>query len=380
MKRILILGGGIGGTLVANLIARKLKKEEAEITLISASQRHIYQPVWLYIPFSMDDIRSASKPLRKLLNKRIKLVLGNIKQLDAEVKKVTLDDGQQIDYDFLVVATGSHPSPEDVPGFKEGAHYFYTEDSASRLRVALEEFRGGKIVVGVGGIPHKCPVAPLEFTFLVEHFLNKRNLRNKTEITYTYPLNRVFTVESAAGYAQTLLEQRNVQIETFFNLEEVDPENKVIRSMEGTELPYDLLVMIPPHRGAKYLQGNPIADEQGWVKTNRNTLEVKGFDNIWAMGDTTDIPISKAGSVTHFEAPVVAERLVAALRKTTPNKKHAEYGGKVLCFIETGYGTATKLEFDYQHPPKTPKPNRIIRLEKILFNKAYFFLVPTGRI
>jgi sulfide:quinone oxidoreductase len=378
MKRILVVGGGTGGTLVANLLAKKLHKSAAEIVLLSASTRHLYQPGWLYVPFGRQDPRALSKPLKGLLNRRVKLVHGEVSALDTETQQVVVTNGDTLSYDYLIIATGSQITPDDIPGFSAGAHHFFTEDAAFRLHTALEEFTGGRIVVGVGGIPHKCPVAPVEFTFLLDEYLTHRGLRDQTEIVYTYPINRVFTIETVAEVVRPLLEQRKVTIETFFNLDEVVPEQRLVRSMEGTELEYDLLVMTPPHRGATFLQGHPIADAQGWVKTDRATLQVKDQPHIWAIGDTTDLPISKAGSTAHFEAPVVAEQIAALIHGTAPDPKHSEYGGHVICFLETGYGKASLLDFDYGRPPKVADPTAVVHYMKMAFNRTYWYLVPTG--
>lgn len=379
MKQILVLGGGTGGTLVANLLSKKLG-DEAEIMLVSASPRHLYQPGWLYVPFGWQDPRALSRSLRSLLRRGIRLEIARVTALDPAHNIVELEDGRKLGYDYLVVATGSRVTPEDVPGLAEGAHHFYTEEAAWRLHSALAEFTGGKIVVGVGGLPHKCPVAPLEFTFLLEEYLSRRGIRNKTEITYTYPIDRVFTIQSVADLAAPLLAERGVRVETFFNLESVDPQKKIAYSLEGTELPYDLLVMIPPHRGAKFLENSPIADMQGWVKTDRSTLQVPGFPNVYALGDTTDLPISKAGSTAHFEAPVIAERIAAAIQQREIDPRHAAYHGKVTCFLESGYDKASILAFDYDTPPNPPAPSWLYHYEKMAFNKAYWYLVPTGVI
>jgi sulfide:quinone oxidoreductase len=276
-------------------------------------------------------------------------------------------------------------APEDLSGLGEangngGWHHFYSAEAALQLRRALQHFEGGRIVITVGGIPYRCPPAPLEFTFLLDEWLTKHDLRSKTEIQYLFPLPRVFPIESVAEAVTPLLEERHIGYTVFFNAETVDTEKKIISSLEGEEIPYDLLVLVPPHRGVRVIEDSGLGDEQGWIPTDRSTLEVKGHQHVYALGDATDLPVSKSGSAAHFEAKVVAARILAAIRGEEPKPDEATYDGEVMCFLETGYNRATQLVFNYEHPPKPPRPSLYYHMEKQLFNRAYWHIVPQGLV
>jgi sulfide:quinone oxidoreductase len=374
--QLVILGGGVGGTLLANLLARKLKRAEAEITVIDATGCHLYQPGWLYVPFREEQPRDLAKPERGLLSRSVQLVTQSALRIDAAKKRVELQDGSTRAYDTLIVATGADLAPDAVPGFAEGAHHFYSERGAIALRDTLESFQGGKIVIGVADIPYKCPPAPLEFAFKLDEYLTKRGLREKTEILYLSPINRVFTIESVSEFVTPMLEERGIAYATFFNTESIDPVAKRITSLEGEEVAYDLLVMVPPHRGAQVIRDSGLGDAQGWLETDRATLQSKAHPGIFGIGDATDIPVSKSGSAAHFEAKVLADRLVARVRDELTESPL--YDGHVLCFLETGYGQASQLVFDFEHPPKPPEPNRFYHYEKLLFNRVYWYIVPRG--
>lgn len=388
---IAIVGGGVGGTVLANLLARELDEDEARIVLIDQNGHHIYQPGWLYIPFNGQDPERLERSERSLLRHRIELHISRVERVDLEKRSLLLagPDGtgipQSLRYDYLVFASGAHIAPEEVPGLPEAlaannAHHFYTQEGAERLRQALHEFQGGRVAVAIGGIPYKCPPAPLEFTFLLEEYLRKRGLRERTKITYYSPLPRAFTIESVSELAASLLAERGIETRIFFNVTEIDPQKRLMRSLEGEEDSYDLLVVVPPHRGALIAEQSGLADAQGWLPTDHATLEVKGQKNIFALGDVTDLPVSKSGSAAHFEASVVAECIAAGVRMRTVNPREGCYDGRVMCFMETGYSQATRIEFDYEHPPVPPKPGWFYHMEKMVFNKAYWYLVPPARV
>ncbi len=385
MHRILILGGGVGGTLTANLLARKLRKRidrgEVEVAVVDATGAHVYQPGFMYIAMGGERAEKLEKRERALLDDRVRLFIGTVDRIDEEAQAVHIEGGAALPYDHLVLATGARILPEAIEHFESEAQHFYSAGAALKLRKALDAFEGGKIVVGIASMPYKCPPAPLEVAFLIEAELRERGLRDKAEMHYASPIGRAFTIESVSEMATPILEEKGIELHTFFNVESIDPERKVVQSLEGEELEYDLLILVPPHKGQQFLIDSGLAPAPGgWLPTDRFTLRVGGRPNVYALGDATDLPLSKAGSTAHFEAPVVVEAIAAAVEGRAPTGKHATYEGKVMCFFEVGDGKGTLLQFDYDHPPKPPKPNQIWHLGKIVFNKTYFHTVPKGRV
>jgi len=399
MQHVVVLGGGVGGTLTANLTARKLKsriaKGEAKVTVVDATGLHAYQPGYMYIAMGQERAEKLVRPERSLLDSNIELVVDRVDRVDTATQTVALASGTSLHYDQLVIATGSRIVPGELANFDQEAQHFYTADASAKLRAALDAFTGGKIVIGIAGIPYKCPPAPLEVAFLVESELRRRGLRDKTEMTFLSPINRAFTIETVSEMATPIFAEKGIHLELLAGVGEIDAERKVVITDAFEEHPYDLLICVPPHRGAQMLIDSGLAPKSGWLPTDRHTLQVKTvakpaagvadadiprYANVYALGDTTDLPLSKAGSTAHFEAPVIAERVASAILGRQPAGKDASYEGKVMCFFEVGDGKGTVLQFDYDHPPKPPKPNRIWHLGKIVFNKTYWHTVPKGRV
>lgn len=381
MKRILILGGGIGGILTANAIARQLRKGEAEVTLLSLSGRHLFQPGLLHLPFGKATSRTLGKPLRKLLHNDVNLFIGHVDQLDTDNQRVSLADGAAYHYDYLVLATGSIPEPDLVPGLREDGYHFHTVEAALRLHATLQHFRGGRIVVGATSFLSKCPQSPIEFAFLLDEYLTHAGLRVVTEIVYLSPLVSVYPDDEISQLVEPLLADRGILTEMPFTMTEVHPLTGIANSAENSELDYDLLVMVPPHCGAPFLRGHSIATEHGWVITDPASLQVKGHSNIWSLGDAANLPMVKIGSATHFQAPVVAAHIVASLRDAIAEPAYAEYGGHAICFLETGHHKAIFFETDYERPPKPHKPHgpsMAAHYLKSASNKVSWHLVPGG--
>ena len=374
--RVVVLGGGVGGTLAANLLDRQLGRE-VDVTVVDPTGMHVYQPGFLYAALGRANGRWLARDERTLLRRNVELAVEAATRVEPDKGLVRLAHGGSLPFDYLVVATGSRLVPGQIPGLVEGAHEFYSLEGALRLREALRRFRGGRLLVGVAGIPYKCPPAPVEFTLMVDQYLRRRGIRDRSQVTLLSPLNRAFTIESASKLVQPIMERRGIGLETFFNVESVDPSAGTVSSLEGEEASYDLLVLVPPHRGQEVVEVSGLGDTGGWVPTDRTTLAHRDHERIFAMGDATDLPISKSGSTAHFEAPVVASRIASLVRGDAPK---ANYGGRVMCFLETGDGRATALRFDYAHPPVPPAPSRLWHGAKWAFNRLYWDTVPQGRI
>jgi sulfide:quinone oxidoreductase len=373
--RVVVLGGGVGGTLAANLISSELGRDAA-VTVVDASGMHIYQPGFLYVALDQANALWLARDERTLLRKDVSLIVDEATRIDPIAQTVTLARGGALPYDYLVIATGSRLDRAAVPGYGD-THDFYSLEGALRLREELRRFKGGRIALGVAGIPYKCPPAPVEFVLMLEESLRRRGLREKSAVTLLSPLNRAFTIESASKLVQPIFDRRGIGLTTFFNVESVDTAARTVTSIEGETEAYDLLVLVPPHKGASVVMNSGLGDAAGWIPTDRNTLAHKQYERVFAIGDATDLPISKSGSTAHFEAPVVASRIASFVRGTAPK---AAYGGRVMCFLETGGGRATSLRFDYAHPPVPPQPSRLWHWAKWIFNRAYWVTVPQGRV
>jgi len=369
--RILIVGGGTGGTIIANNLARRLAPEitagTSRITMLSASDQHMYQPGLLYVAFGQMMPDELYRKQKSLLESSIIFHVDPVEKFDLENNQVRTKSGKVHKYDTLVIATGSRIMPRKIPGLDEGSETFYTEAGAVSMFRKLREFEGGKVAIVVG-VPHKCPIAPVEVTFALDDYFKKRGIRDKVEIKYHYPINRIHSIENVATWAKPEFDRMGIEYETLFNVEEVDAENKIVKSMEGSEYKYDLLISIPEHHGMDVIEQNELGKD-GWIPTDRYQLTMEGHDNVYVVGDTTNLPVSKTGSAAHFEAEVIAENIASIVKIGVPVN---EYDGKVYCFIEAGHDKATYANFNYLNPPDLKPANKSMHWFKMSYNKMYW--------
>jgi sulfide:quinone oxidoreductase len=391
-QKLLVLGGGTAGTMVANKIHKRLA--DWQVTVVDKDDVHDYQPGYLFIPFGKSDPGTIRKSRRHFLSDGVALRIGDIDRVDADGRKVFLDDGTALDYDVLVIATGTSPRPDQTPGmlgdeWHKSVGEFYTYDGAVALAEQLEEFTGGRLVVHLTELPIKCPVAPLEFTFLADDYLRRRGIRHETELVFVTPLDGAFTKPVASRHLGDALATRGIAVETDFMIESVDQERRLITSYDEREVPYDLLVTIPLNMGADYVARSGLGDELNYVPVDKHTMQSTEHPEIFALGDASNIPTSKAGSVAHFSVEVFVDNFVelAAGRPMT----HA-FDGHANCFVEAGHGKALLLDFNYDTEPLTGtfplprvgpmqllKESRVNHLGKLAFRHVYWNALLPGR-
>jgi sulfide:quinone oxidoreductase len=392
-KRIVILGGGTGGTLSANRLRRVYPKEEAEIVVVDQNDDHVYQPGLLFVPFGLARPEEIVRSRRHQLHNDIEFRQVPVDRVDVGGDCVHLEDGTVLDYDVLVIATGSILVEEETegltgPGWMEKVFTFYDVAGAAGLHNALEAFDGGRVVVNVVDMPIKCPVAPLEFCFLADWFFQQVGIREHVELTYVTPLDGAFTKPVASQRLAGLLEEKGVALVTEFNTGEVDGPGGRLVSYDQREVGFDLAVVVPLHGGASYVGRSPgLGDELGFVLVDEHTLQSTARPNIFAIGDAAGVPTSKAGSVTHFEGEVLVENIGRFL---TDEPLDGSFDGHTNCFIETGFGKALLIDFNYDTEPLPGhfptsvglpllKESRLNHLGKLMFQPLYWHSLLPGR-
>jgi sulfide:quinone oxidoreductase len=352
MKQIVILGAGTAGTMMSNKL-RRILPNEWSIALVDRDNRHIYQPGLLFVPFGMYRPDEIERPRHTLVPPGVDLLFSPISMIDPFENLVIFESGARLRYDILIVATGTRLVPEETegltgPGWGDNIFDFYTLEGASNLAAHLERFRGGHLVVNVVDMPIKCPVAPLEFLFLAEAFFTQKGIRDKVKITYATPLDAAFTKPVASRVLGDMLAQRDIHLESNFSVSSVDGSGSTLRAYDGRELGYDTLVTVPLHAGSALMSKSGLGDDDGFVPTHKHTLQTKAFKNIFALGDATDLPTSKAGSVAHFQAEVLVDNIV---RYIADRPLEEAFDGHANCFIETGHDKAILIDFNYDTEP-----------------------------
>jgi sulfide:quinone oxidoreductase len=362
-QRVLIVGGGDGGTILANT----LDKHKFDVTVLSASDKHMFQPALLYVAFK-NASRDIVRDERKLLDRRVRLVHDAAAHVDLNARVVTTASGQRHDYDYVVLGTGIHSDPGQIPGLAEvNAEYGDYHSSiaqAEKLWAKLDAFRGGTIVLGQSTAIIKCPPSPIEGILLTDELLRKRGLRDKTRLVFFTPYPRPYPAEPMNEIVEPILRERGIEVMTFFDVDRIDLETRTISSIEGDEVRYDLAIIIPPFAGAEIsYQPTDVVDQDGFVITDRETLRVKGTETAFGIGDGTTVPTSKSGVAAHLEAKVIAKTLTGAA---------AKFNGRTNCPLDMAFGRGTFVVGSYDAPVVKSPPSRLKHLMKMTFARIYW--------
>ena len=393
MKNLLILGAGSAGTMMANHLTGKLP-QEWKITMVDQREKHYYQPGFLFLPFRIYEPKDCFKSITEYIPKGIEYIQQGIEQIKGNENKVILDDGTSIAYDLLIIATGSRIAPEEVEGMNgpewhQSVFDFYTFEGASNLREKLDNWDGGRLVVHITEMPIKCPVAPLEFAFLADSYFKDKGIRDRVTIDYVTPLDGAFTKPKAASKLGYLLKEKGINIVPDFAIARVDNENKKIVSWDEKEVPFDLLVTVPTNMGDDLILRSGLGDDLNFVPTNKHTLQSEAFLNIFVLGDATNLPTSKAGSVAHFESEVLVKNILRYIDGMPPAE---DFDGHANCFVETGNGKAMLIDFNYDTEPlpgkfpidgfgplKLLEENKLNHMGKLGFRWIYWNMLMKGR-
>ncbi len=396
MKNLIILGGGTAGTVMANRLNKALSPQEWHISVIDKDPIHYYQPGFLFIPFGIYSPDEVVRQKKEFLPAEVEFVQAEADRIAGEENAVYLKDGSRRNYDLLVIATGAEVVPDETPGLKAELWYtsifdFYTFEGSKRLAEKFKNWNGGKLVVALSEATIKCPVAPLEFSFLADSFFEEQGIRDKVEITYVTPLSGAFTKPRATKMLSSLLDEKKINVVPDFYIERVDTQRKTLVSYDSKEVPFDLLVTIPVNKGSNVIENSDMGDDDGlnFVPTDKHTLQSKGHANIFVIGDATNLPASKAGSVAHFESEILIQNILDYINGRPLS---ASFDGHANCFIETGHGKASLIDFNYDTEPlpgRFPLPylgpmgllkvTRANHLGKLAFKWVYWHMLLTGK-
>jgi sulfide:quinone oxidoreductase len=392
MKNLVILGAGTSGTMMANHLIKKLSKDDWKITIVDQYKTHYYQPGFLFLPFDIYKTKDVKKKGKKYIPKGVRYVNQKIEQIFPKKNSVKLAH-EYLTYDILIIATGTKIAPQEIEGMNgpkwhKNIFDFYTYEGSKALRNKFREWKGGKLAIHITEMPIKCPVAPLEFAFLADSYFVNKGMRDKVDITFVTPLDGAFTKPKATAALHYLLEEKGIKEVTDFNIEKVDYKNNKIIDYGGKEVEYDLLVTVPTNLGDELIERSSLGDDMNYVPTNKGSLQSKAHENIFVIGDASNLPASKAGSVAHFEAEILTDNIERYINGE-PLKE--EFDGHANCFIETGNGKALLIDFNYTHEPVTGsfpfpgvgplkllKESRMNHMGKMAFKWIYWNMLVKG--
>ena len=381
-KRIVILGAGSAGVMLANRLDRTAGKK-AEIMVIEKNERHYYQPGFTLVAFGLEKEKNLVRPTGDLLRKRVILIQDEVVGVNPDKNTVVAKKTGEITYDYLVVATGAKLDSSEPEGLEEAlkkgenVFTFYNLEGAVKLRGAVKKFAGGTVVVATPEMPYKCPAAPVKFILMMDDMLRRKGIRNKCELIYATPMPRPFSREPYASKIDGIFREKEIKAVSSFNLAELDAEKKAIISYEGANIAYDMLVVVPPQQSQDIIFESPdMSGGTGWLACDRHAMRHTKYPNIYGIGDTANFPTSKTASGARKQAKVLAARLADLLKGEEPSEI---YDGEIICPVLTGFGRAMFAHFNYKDNLSPAKDSRMQWMIKIhLLRRLYWNLMLPG--
>ncbi|RLG60272.1 NAD(P)/FAD-dependent oxidoreductase [Candidatus Geothermarchaeota archaeon] len=376
-KKVLILGAGACGSIVANKLARELRREiakgEIEITLLDRDEISVNQAGFTFVPYGLYTKEDIMKPRRKFISPRVKSFFGSdgeVERVDLPNRRVITKSGRTYSYDYLLIATGCRGVAEEIKGLSRDFNTFYTSlEDTLKLKKLIEEFKGGKIVILTVSMPIPCPGAPSKFTILLDEYLRYvkgEEIRKKTEITFLWPI-KLIGPPAYNSLVEKVFEEKEIQTRREFSLSEIDEGRKEVVSADGERIKYDLLVTVPPHKSAQSLINSGITDEKGWVPADKYTLQyakspTERYDEVYVAGDTGPAEILKTGVGAHYQGLIVGQNLINDLLGIGAK---VPYRGETGCpFVGSMYttykrGMAYLASWTYDRPLKPFAPTEL---------------------
>lgn len=372
---IVVLGGGAGGLVAANNLRRRLPKKH-RIVVIDRSSDHLFSSSLLWVMVGNRREEQIRRPLRRLANKGIEFHHAEVEEIDLD-RRLVRAGLERFNFDYLIISLGAQLAPETVPGFDEMAFNLYEPGGCGRAYEALETFGGGTVGVFMPSMPFKCPAAPYEAALLVEAFVRKKGLRNRTEIHLFTPEHQPMPMagpEMGDALAEMLC-VRGIHLHLLYTFEELRPGPREIVSSDGRAEHVDLLLGVPPHQAPEVVRSSGLLGVSGWIHVDPETLRAEN-DRVWAIGDITSIRLPngkmlpKAGVFAHYEANVVVDQIVSEIRG---RKSDAAFDGKGSCWVELGDGKAAFASGRFYADPDPEvrmfRPGRFWHWGKVAFEK-----------
>ena len=359
---VVVVGGGTAGITVA---ARLTKGwfNDLDVAVIEPSAQHFYQPAWTLVGAGTYRRQDTVRDEAAVMPHKASWIRDAVETFDPEHNRIVTRDGKAITYKYLVVAAGIQINWDAIPGLKEsighdGVCSNYSFETVESTWDTLKNLKGGTAIFTQPKGAVKCGGAPQKIAYLADDYLRKHGLRDRTRVIFAAPVKAIFSVEKYRNVLQEVVKRKGIETMFEHELVAIHPERREavleqIETHEQTTLSYDMLHVTPPMSAPDFISRSVLADANGWVDVDAQTLQHTRYPNVFALGDCSNLPTSKTGAAIRKQAPVLVRNLRAFMGGQPPK---AAYTGYTSCPVVTGYGTMVLAEFGYDKQPDESFP------------------------